>query len=91
MPTYTEWNNVNSAGNWTSWLGPWNSGLKMHAAGYLIFNDGSLGYRGIFGSYWSNMQLNNTNSWFLSFFNSNSHMANYAKSFGYSVRCIRDY
>ena len=46
LPTSTEWTNVDASGGWTDWNGPWNSALKMHAAGYLLVSDGSLDYRG---------------------------------------------
>ena len=51
IPINTEWINVNASGNWTNWNGPWNSALKMHAAGGLLFTDGSLVNRGSIGSY----------------------------------------
>ncbi|MCX6267327.1 MAG: hypothetical protein NTW16_08235 [Bacteroidetes bacterium] len=41
IPTSTEWTNADAAGNWTNWNGPYTSGLKMHAAGYL---DNSVGF-----------------------------------------------
>ena len=51
LPTYAEWHNVDNIGNWTDWNGPWNSGLKLHAAGCLNNSDGSLYYRGSRGFY----------------------------------------
>jgi len=53
MPTLTEWNNVDLAGNWDDWYGPWYSGLKMHGAGYLNNSSGALSQRGAEGYYWS--------------------------------------
>jgi hypothetical protein len=66
IPTSTEWTNVDASGNWTSWTGPWNSSLKMHAAGNLNNSDGSLNLRGSNGNYWSSSQNSATNGWYLS-------------------------
>ena len=80
-----------AGGNWTNWNGPWGSGLKLHAAGYLNSGDGSLSYRGSYGFYWSSTQDDAADGWLLYFYNLYSDMlANY-KAFGNSVRCVRDY
>ena len=91
IPTYTEWNNVDSAGSWTNWDGPWNSGLKLHAAGSLDLNDGSLYYRGSYGYYWSSIQRDNSYGWSLLFDSSNCNMYNRNKAYGYTLRCLRDF
>ena len=90
LPTYTEWNNVNSTGGWTNWAGPWNSGLKLHAAGYLYTGNGVLYNRGSNGNYWSNTQNSAVNGWTLYFFGSSSYNYGSSKVFGFSVRCLRD-
>jgi hypothetical protein len=91
IPTYTEWFNVDDAGSWTGWNGPWNSGLKMHAAGSLSFSDGSLSSRGSYGFYWSGTQYDASGGWFLIFYNGNSFTGYYDfKADGFSLRCIRD-
>jgi hypothetical protein len=89
IPTYSEWINVDAGGNWTSYNGPWNSALKIHAAGYL--SDGSLSYRGSYGSYWSSTQNSATNGWFLFISSNASAMYGNSKAYGFSVRCVRDY
>jgi hypothetical protein len=90
LPTFTEWTNVDAAGSWTTWTGPFNSGLRLHAAGFLGLTDGSLGTRGSFGWYWSNVQLDGTNAWHL-FFNSGASQVNgNPKVTGFSARCVRD-
>ena len=89
IPTYTEWYNVNNTGGWTSRVGPWNSGLKMHAAGRLSSIDGSLNDRGSDGYYWSSTQSDATGGWFLHFSNSNSYMISNNKATGFSVRCLQ--
>jgi len=91
IPTNTEWTNVDASGSWTNWNGPFGSALKLHAAGYLFYSDGSLDYRGSFGYYWSSTQYDATNGWYLFFNSSSSYMNANPKSYGYSVRCLRDF
>ena len=90
LPTYAEWYNVNSAGNWTNWNGPWNSGLKIHVAGYLHGNGGSLGVRGSSGYYWSSSQGSITDGWSLGIDSGGSEMYNFGRSDGFPLRCLRD-
>jgi hypothetical protein len=92
LPTKTEWENVDatSGGNWTDWNGPWNSGLKLHAAGYLSYSDGRLYERGSAGYYRSSMQYSTNNSYILFFDSGNSLMDYNFKADGYSARCLRD-
>jgi uncharacterized protein (TIGR02145 family) len=92
LPTNAEWNNVLSSGGWTNWNGPWNSVLKMHAAGYIRRSDGILIDRGIYGFYWSSSQGNNTSGWALFFHSGNCNISNDSdgKAYGFSSRCIRD-
>jgi hypothetical protein len=91
IPTYTEWYNVDNIGGWTTWTGPWGSGLKLHAAGYLYNSNGSLGNRGSTGYYWSSTQGGTTYSWALNFYSLDSFMTTYFKAQGISVRCVREY
>lgn len=89
IPTKTEWTNVDANGNWTDWNGPWNSALKMHAAGDIFF-DGTLENRGSCGLYWSSTQNNNPNGQDL-LFGSTYCMVNVAgKAYGLTLRCIKD-
>jgi uncharacterized protein (TIGR02145 family) len=90
LPTYTEWNNVIDGGNWTDWNGPWSSALKMHAAGYLHYNGGSLNSRGGYGNYWSSTQYSSTNGYYLFFHSGASLMNTNNKASGFSVRCVMD-
>lgn len=90
LPTNTEWNNVNASGGWTTWTGPWNSGLKMHAAGYLTNSGGSLYSRGTSGFYWGNAQGSATNGWNLFFSVGNSSMNGSPKASGFPLRCLKD-
>jgi hypothetical protein len=91
IPTMTEWSNVDAGGNWTNWNGPWNSALKMHAAGTLSNGDGALSNRGGYGNYWGSTQNSATNGWFLFISSNVSAMYGNSKAYGFSVRCVRDY
>jgi hypothetical protein len=90
IPTTTEWTNVDGVGGWTNWNGPWNSALKMHAAGFLYYTTGALSYRGSDGRYWSSTQSNNSQSSCLSFISTSSQISSYPKTFGFTLRCIKD-
>ncbi len=90
VPTNTEWTNVDASGNWTDWNGPWNSGLKLHAAGFLIFSNAMLASRGLAGEYMSSSQVNSSSGWCLEFFSGGSYTPSVPKAYGFSVRCIKD-
>jgi hypothetical protein len=90
IPTLTEWTNVNVAGGWIDWNGPWNSALKMHAGGYLEYSNGSLNLRGSLGSYWSSSQISYSNGWNLDFTNVHFSMTSLTKACGLNTRCISD-
>jgi hypothetical protein len=89
IPTSTEWDNVDNAGEWLNWNDPWESALKMHAAGFIRYYDGLLSDRGIFGGYYSSTQASNTQSWFINFDSSECGMFYSLKPYGSSVRCIQ--
>ncbi|MEI8007028.1 MAG: hypothetical protein WCI48_12545 [Bacteroidota bacterium] len=91
IPTKTEWINVDASSGWTDWSGPWNSGLKMHAGGYLTNTGGSLSGRGSSGSYWSNTQYGADLGCYLYFFSIFCDMNTMRKAYGFSARCVRDY
>lgn len=90
IPTNTEWTNVNATGNWTNWNGPWNSGLQLHAAGFLVYANGSLLSRGSGGYCWSSTQSGATGGWKLHFNSSQSEVTPGAKTEGFSIRCLRE-
>jgi hypothetical protein len=90
LPTSTEWSNIDAGNGWTNWNGPWNSPLKMHAAGFLGNSNGSLASRGIEGRYWSSIPTGTTVGWFLDFSNIGCLMSYDSKALGLTVRCIRD-
>ncbi|MEI7983705.1 MAG: DUF1566 domain-containing protein, partial [Bacteroidota bacterium] len=90
LPTHTEWENVYNTGNWTNWNDPWNSGLKLHAAGGLTSIGGSLVSRGSLAHYWSLTQLDALWGWNLIFYSGMSTISATDKSVGSSARCVRD-
>lgn len=102
LPTLTEWVNVDSEGGWTTWDGPWNSGLKMHAAGYLGWGNGALKGRPTditpylqAGYYWSSSQSTRTPLYALGCFlnlgiDRSGSDDGWYKAHGFSVRCIND-
>jgi hypothetical protein len=89
IPTQTEWNNVQTAGGWTNWNGPWNSALKLHAAGYLDYYDGWLNLPGSAGTYWSSTWSSLDWAWTLDFASTYSRIYSWEMAYGYSVRCIQ--
>lgn len=90
LPTYTEWYNADQNGGWSNYNHTYASVLKLHAAGYLHYSNGSLFNRGTYGYYWSSTQHSSTNGWYLYFFSSNCVMYNHTKAYGFSGRCLRD-
>ena len=91
IPTNTEWSDVIASSSWTNWNGPWNSALKLHAAGMLETN-GSLSNRGIKGFYWSSTQYYGApyNAGGILYFTSSSNwMSTYTKTVGFPLRCIK--
>jgi uncharacterized protein (TIGR02145 family) len=89
IPTITEWSNVDASGNWTNWNGPWNSGLKIHAAGFLSSSDGSLYFRGTYANLWSSTQNSASNGSFMTSYSSASNVFNNSKTFAFSLRCLK--
>jgi hypothetical protein len=90
LPTSAEWTNVDAGGSWTNWNGPWNSALKIHAAGILDPSSGSLLARGTYGEYWSSTQGSNSAGWDLSFGSDFCGVFIDNKAYGFTVRCLRD-
>jgi uncharacterized protein (TIGR02145 family) len=91
VPTSTEWSQADDAGYWSNWNGPWTSVLKMHAAGRIDYFTGVLDSRGYKGLYWSSTQSTYTYmAMYLNFFSTGCSMSYVHKSYGYSVRCLKD-
>jgi len=89
IPTATEWSNIDASGSWTTWIGPWNSDLKLHAAGWLSWAAGDMAQRGSIGSHWGNSQYNTEYGKCHYFDNVTSSLGNWNKSLGITLRCIK--
>ena len=90
LPTQSEWANVNATGGWYDWTGPWNSALKLHAAGYLYGLNGLLYDKGSYGIYRSSTQYSTTEGYVLAFVSGICHVTQTSKADAHSVRCIKD-
>lgn len=90
IPTKTEWANVDAAGNWSNWYGPFYSGLKLNAAGKMSGTDGTMISCGYYGYYWSGNQGSTYSGQFLNISSYSSYVDLTAKADGLSVRCIKD-
>jgi hypothetical protein len=88
IPTYTEWSNVRYG--WNNWYGPWDSGLKLHAAGCLNYGDGSLFDRGSEGFYWSSTQNDNYTAQYFFFWSNATYMSEFYKAEAHTLRCLRE-
>ena len=64
--------------------------LEFPAVGDLYYSTGALIEAGTRGRYWSATQYTNaTNAYYLFFSSSRVNVENYTKTYGYSVRCVR--
>jgi len=90
LPTNTEWANVDASGNWNNWNDAWNSVLKLHAAGNLKSDNGSLYVRGELGFYWSSVRFSLMHGRFLDLDWSGCYMGYAPKAYGFPLRCIQE-
>jgi hypothetical protein len=92
LPTYSECVNVDNSYGWVNWQGPYESALKLHAAGYLTNYDGSLVNREFYatGRYWSSTQGNENTGGHLFFYGSDQQMYYIEKANGFTIRCLRE-
>lgn len=94
IPTNTEWTNASGPPeNWEDIYDAFGSDLLLHTAGDLNYFDGELEYRGIFGvgHYWSkSTSPSNESGYSLNIGPSFITHFDLLKSFGFSVRCVRD-
>ncbi len=92
IPTHTEWANADATGAWANYTDTYNSVLKLHAAGFLNYSNGSLSSRGSLGFYWNSTQndANTFYGWYL-FFSSGTSLNDYRyKACGQPLRCLKD-
>ena len=90
IPTNRELCNIYLNGNWNNYKDAYASVLKLHTAGNLGLNNGSICLRGKGGYYWSSTQGNNTNGYYLDFLRNISSFRSSDKAYGCSIRCIKD-
>ena len=92
IPTSVEWTNADAPPQyWLTAADAYNSELKLHEAGELGYSTGVLANRGGYGYYWSSTQYSSTSYGnFLYIYNGYSAVTYNDKSFGQSVRCIKD-
>jgi len=90
LPTEAELNAERMSWSSNNAVGAFASPLKLPLAGYRYLSDGSLGYVGSHGYYWSST-VSGTGSSYLYFHSSSASMLNFNRALGYSVRCLKDY
>ncbi len=91
LPTKIEWETGDVKGNWDNYIEPYVSDLKLHSAGYLSYKDGTKKYSGSRGCFWSSSEISTSYGWYTRFRHGSSY-ANFSgyKSYGLSIRCLRD-
>ncbi len=89
IPTNTEWTNADRNGGWTGYTSTFGSVLKLHTAGSLYYNSGSLKLRGYYGRYYSSSAIS-ASTWSLYFGIDTSNTVVGSKTYGKSVRCLKD-
>ncbi len=91
VPTITEWTNADANCSWNNYYDVYSSVLKLHAAGELSFNDGSLAGKAFEGCFWSINQKSNIEARnFYARYNISQISNIERKNSGYSIRCLRD-
>ena len=103
VPTKAQWDGVKdnntrtSVGTFSASATNYGAGVKfgdqlmLPAAGYRSFGTGTLSDRGFNGYYWSSTESSSPNAWYLLFNSSSANVnSNFARRYGFSVRCIED-
>jgi len=89
LPTEVEWDIERMSWSSNDAAGAFASPLKLPMAGIRIFSDGTLGFVGSYGYYWSST-VDGTKARYLYFYSSIAFMNSFHRANGYSVRCIKD-
>jgi uncharacterized protein (TIGR02145 family) len=91
IPTFSEWNNVLSNGNWSTSANAFASSLKLHNSGliYWITPTGQ-SQRGTAGHFYSSTQTALGYAWNFKIYSAYTELQNDNKANGMAVRCIRD-
>ncbi len=95
LPTGEEWETVHREDGWNSSVHAFESELRVHAAGLLDPDDGTLIGRGVYGAYWTGSQYSDSYGKYLYFYGGSSTMFHYAfsrytKSTGMTLRCVSE-
>jgi len=93
MATTTDWSSYYSNGTIGNDLIKNNtSGFSALPGGYRYYN-GTFYYIGSYGRWWSSTEDGTTNAWYRYLIYSNYFLGRsyFTKSYGFSVRCVRDY
>lgn len=90
LPTIAEWNDADYYAGWDNIYETYNGELKIHGAGRLVYNSGTLEGRGVYGMYWSSMQADVLMGWQLYISNTACFGNNTDKGYGLSARCLKD-
>jgi hypothetical protein len=90
LPSYSEWNFAVENEGWKNLSDTYFNSLKIHGAGYLNFNDGSLHFRGSYGYYWSNSSYDYSSGRYMYIATDYCFMGAFTKAYTCSVRCLRD-
>jgi uncharacterized protein (TIGR02145 family) len=89
----TDNNTLARPGTWSNSTSNFSALLKvgdylyLPAAGYRGISDGSLGYRGSTGYYWSSSAQSSL-GWSATFYSGGSNVTNANRAYGFSVRCV---
>jgi len=89
LPTIEEWETERKTWKTNDGDGAFSSPLKLTEAGRRIYTSGSVQSVGTGGYYWS-ATVSNNNSKSLYFNESLSSISNNSRSYGFSVRCIKN-
>lgn len=89
LPTATEWESERASWATKDSAGALDSFLKLPLAGYRNYYDGMLFSTAYSGNYWSST-VSGDSSRNLNFSSLNAGIYNYYRSYGFSVRCIKD-
>jgi uncharacterized protein (TIGR02145 family) len=89
IPTIAEWEAERTSWSSNNSSGSFASPLKLPVAGYRLSSNGTLSYVGSFGHYWSATQQGGY-AYILDFGTSALAGSSYPRSYGYSVRCLKD-
>jgi Fibrobacter succinogenes major domain (Fib_succ_major). len=90
LPTISEWKAADDTPQyWQKASDVYGSVLKLHMAGRLRSDNGSLENRGSHGYYWSSTHYSDPNGSYFDFAESSSVTTYISKSYAFPVRCVR--